>query len=153
MSFFKPEDFPDTGAYSIEAANRANAKLEREGEVVEVKLGFVGQVYNCPAIESSSKARALLINVEPIEKKQNLASNIVNTVLKYFDINPNSPIFEQALANVEKQLSNQNTCNHPKEKVRRHIEYTKENTPGITYRESYECECGAIVKPNGFEEL
>jgi hypothetical protein len=64
VKFFVEEDFPDTGGYSVEAAYRANTKLEREGRVVigspETDWNEIGN-----RVETH---KALLINVELIQK-------------------------------------------------------------------------------------
>lgn len=73
MKFFTTEDFHRywmgkvSTCSSEQAAEAANAKLEREGKVVEVQLGFVGQVYNSNLFSSETKVKALLINIEPLE--------------------------------------------------------------------------------------
>lgn len=67
MKFFDADDFAALGNIAQAVANSANAKLERDGKVVEVELGFVGQVYNSNLFRSETKAKALLINIEPIE--------------------------------------------------------------------------------------
>ena len=73
MKFFKPEDFQVAlGEYGmgLQAANLANAKLEREGKVVyQYNKGPWSQT----SLESftgikEQDHRALLINIEPIEK-------------------------------------------------------------------------------------
>ena len=69
MKFFKPEDFPDTGAYALEAAHRANAKLERDGKVVYGKRNSNGIVEELGErhLEHTDTHKALLICIEPIE--------------------------------------------------------------------------------------
>lgn len=75
MNFFKPEDFDDipineTWDTSI-VANRANAKLEREGTIVYGILSHTIDASNTKwdtnKIEVDTH-KALLLNVEPIEK-------------------------------------------------------------------------------------
>jgi hypothetical protein len=69
MKFFKPEDFAGSG-YDPEffpeyATNVANAKLEREGRVVYSKRH--GNIWELGQHEDDT-VKALLINIEPIEK-------------------------------------------------------------------------------------
>jgi len=69
MKFFKPEDFNYclfTTAEAISIADRANKKLERQGQVVyayteESNAWWLGT-------HADYKIKGLLINIEPIEK-------------------------------------------------------------------------------------
>lgn len=71
MDFFKPEDFIsldnshyETQGQRVAAAKDANEKLEREGRVVYSNNAHAWLEHN----SSISLKKALLINIEPIEK-------------------------------------------------------------------------------------
>ena len=108
VKFFKPEDFKYISKELCEdAANCANAKLEREGEVVynfqdSLEYGWFKEH------KFNNTHKALVINIEPVVK-----------------------------------------CDHAKEKVKRTIDYSYNNT---SYKESWHCECGVEVSPTAFEE-
>lgn len=89
MKFFKPEDFlPGNDFYKItwddvvrkQLADRANAKLEREGKVV---FGIPGADLWEEALYSSSTHTAVLINIEPIEKCTHPAEKVVQTTIDF----------------------------------------------------------------------
>lgn len=68
MKFFKPEDFQDIDSKNDreEAAESANAKLEREGKVVYSKDPFEKSTWT-HTLYNHSNTKALLINIEKIE--------------------------------------------------------------------------------------
>ncbi len=76
MKFFKPEDFiePGAGQFLLTGemlASLANAKLEREGRVVYSQDDgqfATGKWMEKICSESRHSNKALLINIEPIEK-------------------------------------------------------------------------------------
>lgn len=81
MKFFNPEDFNPTNSSlymdmkkAKEAADIANAKLEREGKVVYARQYGVGKFDSWSDSgfrsehEGQCNVKALLINIEPIEK-------------------------------------------------------------------------------------
>lgn len=72
MKFFKWEDFLGRGidgASILKAVDAANAKLEREGKIIEIEHGYImgpiGKIGETTKV--SSKSKALLINIETIE--------------------------------------------------------------------------------------
>jgi len=68
MKFFKPSDFAGSGhePFAQYAADEANAKLEREGKVV---CGYESiKTWDQVKPDYSNTHKALLINIEPIEK-------------------------------------------------------------------------------------
>lgn len=80
MNFFKPKDFELVKIYPheealISIANLANAKLERKGKVVYASdLSVVEWYSETPEFKPTHKA--LLINIEPIEKCKHPAEKV-----------------------------------------------------------------------------
>lgn len=73
MGFFKPEDFEDSQGYksysSQVMAALANAKLEREGDLIWTDtMGKDHLWWTNPENKTVKNYKALLINIEPIEK-------------------------------------------------------------------------------------
>ena len=88
MNFFKPEDFEynsvncgDRKIINIEyAANDANAKLEREAIKAWIHKNESGEILNITSVEGYRTElyahKALLINIEPIEKCKHPAEKV-----------------------------------------------------------------------------
>lgn len=68
MSFFKPEDFEGWPHEREQIANLANAKLEREARNVFLNLSREGILLDITGFNRKQSHKALLINIEPIDK-------------------------------------------------------------------------------------
>jgi hypothetical protein len=86
MKFFKPDDFNTTGStlyadmkYASESANLANAKLEKEGQVV-YGSNPNNTVWDRFNNKFDSTHKALLINIEKIESECKHESGGIATV-------------------------------------------------------------------------
>jgi len=149
MKFFNMSDFSDlwvtSGGLSIyptpmNVAEKANAKLEREGKVVggheTQNEGF--RFTEKPGVFGFTH-KALLINIEPIEKSQTKFE-------KFKELYDKGLITDAA---IEKALNESSEatqlCKHPAEKVKVKIDM------GGTFMYEFQCQCGAKVKPVSFE--
>lgn len=123
MKFFKPEDFyKDECIHCVEDGFRiaalANAQLEREGKVV-----YGNELHWTLKQYSSDTRKALLINIEPVEKCAHPESKISRASIDW-----------ESLRIIK-----------DKEAFVRAIQYYCMN--------DFRCECGARVKPKEFEEV
>jgi hypothetical protein len=105
MNFFKPEDFArtvfnatgkiDSDITIIDIAQVANAKLEREGKVVycsslhleeitSYKKPLDGGGMGCVSNYRNSNYKALLINIEPLQK-ENKRQKAIELIKKWLD--------------------------------------------------------------------
>lgn len=121
-----------------------SAKLERDGKVVIGYNDGVGAWTFKDELDNPGTHRALLINIEPIEKKmtEEYPNEFETHVKALEEFLPNTDV-RHALG-IKK-------CTHPKEK----IEFKMTSDPTNHIQSSYQCECGVRVriKQDGFEEL
>lgn len=154
MKFFEPEDFPMTvmrcGQWEQKVnpeilADLANSKLEREGKVVYSKGEPSWRWYTTQNDIGTDTHQALLINIEPIKTSFDKTTDIVHTVLKYFDVHLYPPhLLESAIKNIKNQIERkEEQCKHLKEKV-----CIKRNL--VSHTSWYECSCGVEVEPTTY---
>ena len=147
--FFKPEQFAAlTGSYiNLQeiASNIANSILEREGKVVYAD-NVEGDIVFTSDKSTSDTHRALLINIEPIEK----ISPTYNHAIDWESLKANCRSLEDLAQAVQPWLKTKpdvepiEQCKHPEEKV-------QQRPDGLRSGGVYMCECGAKVKPSAFE--
>jgi hypothetical protein len=162
--FFKPGDFTSDNEEAWleitakEAADIANAKLEREGKVVHGSGAggwttmpnplFLSKGGDPEALYKPTQ-KALLINIGPIKQKLDLDKNkdeIMDKANKLREVFGNTSEFGNAYQIMVEQVCTKKPCTHPKDKVRPVF-----NIGVAEEIECFICDCGAKVQIKEFE--
>lgn len=168
MKFFNSEDFElvaqpslskeENKVWKHNAALVANVKLEREGKrVYGFNAGSDRLLFDTDTGKKDTH-QALLINIEPIEKKLTGEDHIrlLRPLHKLegfsnFIMNLNKQGYCLDIQLIQdRQTYIVDKCEHPEEKIIKVYDKAVSLPRELSY---YECECGARVEPSGFKEV